>query len=1104
MPESPLLKRLRDSELLTAEQLDDLARCKEARESDPRALAKHVLERGWLTRYQINQIAAGRGKELQIAQYILLDRVGEGGMGQVFKARHAHMGRIVALKLMRKEKLGSAKAVERFFIEVQAAAKLTHPNIVIAFDAGRTGNAQYFSMEYVDGPDLAQYVRKTGPLPIAQACDFIRQAALGLAHAHEQGMVHRDIKPGNLLVTGGASPVVKILDMGLVRVGESFEKERERTKIGKLLGTPDYLAPEQAIDASKVDVRADIYSLGCTLFYLLTGRAPFRAESLLQLLHKHQNEPPPPLRSVRPDAPPELDALLGRMMAKKPEQRPASASEVAATLEPMARGERVAIPVPPPPPIDDAWAELTEEGDGLIARAPVRSGRDRFRETIEDRPRRRRRGRRNLPLLIGGSIGAAVLLIATTIFAAVMLSKPDDSEKLGLVHRDKTNSGQKEDDPEPNVKKKVSKEKEKAKDLDPPEPEPRPAIVERSRRGHVAFKGHRRAVLALAVSPDGTRAVSGGVNRSVFVWDLVGEKELYRFDHLPAAVRSLAFLEDGNRLVASVGNSFHEWDLSTGKTSIRPGAVNAFLSPDGKTALSFEQINGKPMIRIWDVQGGKEKNRIDGLAGNVLHAFDRDSKRAVAIGKDGQLMRIDLATGQVVANLAIAGPGTIVLSALSFGPGENEILAGRSDGFVHRLPWFDGARTERIQRKLTGTVRSITLAPDDKTILATCDDNDVHMFDVAVWPKVSIFGGHKSVPQMALFCLGGRKAVSADRAGTVMLLDLARPTSTWIPAGSKPAPPKKPVVTSEKPKTLDPAAFMGHTGPVRSIAVSPDGKYLLSGSEDRTVQLWDAATGKAICTFMMRDPMVIRSVCFTRDGKTVLAVGEGKMGYAWDTESGKALDSFLVAMKGGATSIAVSPNDEDFAVASADAVVGYRIYKDMGWHAAHNRAMASAGTVNCVASVDDGSRFALGSAAGTVRIADVRGTIPVVKSTIPLKYKGIIRALAVSRGRQVLAAAGSDKVIFLTSLAPGIKRPIQRLEGHEAPVTCLAVSPDGQRIVSGSRDRTIRVWDLQSRNELFKFTDDEEVLSVAFAGDGTSVFWAGGKRIRMKSLIAEQ
>jgi serine/threonine protein kinase len=478
MPTSTLLERLRESQLLSAEQLDELSRRKEAREVDPRALGRVVLENGWLTPYQINKIAAGHGKELQVAQYVLLDRIGEGGMGKVFKARHAHMNRIVALKLMRKEKLNSPRAVERFFTEVQAAAKLTHPNIVIAFDAGRTDNGHYFSMEYVNGPDLAQLVRKNGPLPIGAACDFIRQAALGLQHAHERGMVHRDIKPSNLLVARGASPVVKILDMGLARLNDAVDKEQKLTKSGQLVGSPLYLAPEQAADARTVDIRADIYSLGCTLFYQLAGRAPYRAASLAELLHKHQTESPPSVRELRPDVPPALEALIGRMMAKKPEQRPATPAEVADALESLMHGVRevevVAIsmaPVPAPPG-DDAWADLTEGDEELIARPPTGSGRDSFGDLIESPGRRRRnRGKGNRALLIAVSIGAAVLVIATTIFAAVMLSGPDESDKTNQPQRDKS---ARDGNPPLNKKAKPGKEKKVLKPLERQAPrEPR-------------------------------------------------------------------------------------------------------------------------------------------------------------------------------------------------------------------------------------------------------------------------------------------------------------------------------------------------------------------------------------------------------------------------------------------------------------------------------------------------------------------------------------------------------------------------------------------------------------------------------------------------------
>src|SRR5262249_42521945 len=195
--------------------------------------------------------------------------------------------------VIRRDRLKSPEAVQRFYQEVQAAAHLSHPNIVLAYDAGPAGTTHYLSMEFVDGHDLARVVKERGPLPVAQACDYIRQAALGLQHAHERGMVHRDIKPHNLLVAatpaeqragGPAWGVVKILDMGLARLQQGLsEQERGLTRTGAVIGTPDFLAPEQALNSRAADVRSDLYSLGCTFYYLLAGHAPFHAESLTQL-----------------------------------------------------------------------------------------------------------------------------------------------------------------------------------------------------------------------------------------------------------------------------------------------------------------------------------------------------------------------------------------------------------------------------------------------------------------------------------------------------------------------------------------------------------------------------------------------------------------------------------------------------------------------------------------------------------------------------------------------------------------------------------------------------------------------------------------------------
>jgi tRNA A-37 threonylcarbamoyl transferase component Bud32 len=355
------LDRLRQCGLLTSEQLAELTHLPEAKDLDPRALARVLLRKGWLTPLQINLVAQGRGQELRVGPYVLLDRLGEGGMGQVYKARHRHLGRVVALKVIRKEKLRSPGAVRRFYREAQAAAHLSHPNIVVAYDADRSGNTHYLAMEYVEGQDLARLVKERGPLPVAAACDYVRQAALGLQHAFERGMVHRDVKPHNLLVTatrdGGAA--VKVLDMGLARLEGLTGQELALTQSGAILGTPDFLAPEQALDAHTADTRSDLYSLGCTLYYLLAGRAPFRAGSLTEVLLKHQTEEPAPLEGLRPDVPPGVAAVVRRLMAKKPEDRFQTPAELAGALAPFAAEGGGPVVAAPRPARDEATGEGT-------------------------------------------------------------------------------------------------------------------------------------------------------------------------------------------------------------------------------------------------------------------------------------------------------------------------------------------------------------------------------------------------------------------------------------------------------------------------------------------------------------------------------------------------------------------------------------------------------------------------------------------------------------------------------------------------------------------------------------------------------------------------
>ncbi len=321
----------------------------------PEKLAQWMVKQNLVTVWQAERLLAGVSSFF-LGNYKFLHPIAEGAMGVVFKAQHSLMGRTVAIKVLSKARLSHPNAVARFAREVQAVAALDHPNIVTAYDAGQVGQTHYLVMEYIDGIDLHCFVEQCGQIPLPWACELIRQVALGLHHAHSQGMVHRDIKPANILVTWKETddrPVAKILDLGLALIFNEQQAEDSAqppkflddlqfqsgeshlTQAGTIVGTPDYLAPEQITRNREVDARSDIFGLGCTLFKLLTGQLPYGGPNLLGKLHARISPSAPPavrLRTLLPDADPRLDALLARMLERDPEARPQSALEVAETL----------------------------------------------------------------------------------------------------------------------------------------------------------------------------------------------------------------------------------------------------------------------------------------------------------------------------------------------------------------------------------------------------------------------------------------------------------------------------------------------------------------------------------------------------------------------------------------------------------------------------------------------------------------------------------------------------------------------------------------------------------------------------------------------------
>ncbi|HSQ57191.1 MAG TPA: serine/threonine-protein kinase [Gemmata sp.] len=361
-----LLKALHESRLFDADEFHTFASDLEPFGTDLPGIIQYILKNERLTIYQLRKILQGKGSELVIGSYKILDRLGEGGMGRVFRARQVRVGREVALKVIRPSLLANPIVRGRYEREVEAASSLRHPNIVAVEDAGSVDGKYYLAMEFVDGIDLAILTRDHRPLEIPEACEYARQTAMGLLHAHEAGFVHRDIKPSNIVVAGerhvpqATEPaVVKILDMGLIRaIGleeiavsqkDSIRARNDSsalTRDGAVVGTPDYMAPEQAKDSRAVDHRADLYSLGCTLYFLLTGQPPFPEGTSGEKVLRHQFDHPAPLQALRPDVPTSVAAIVARLMAKNPADRFPDAAIVAENLAPLSIYPSGSQPVP--------------------------------------------------------------------------------------------------------------------------------------------------------------------------------------------------------------------------------------------------------------------------------------------------------------------------------------------------------------------------------------------------------------------------------------------------------------------------------------------------------------------------------------------------------------------------------------------------------------------------------------------------------------------------------------------------------------------------------------------------------------------------------------
>lgn len=383
-----LIRNLSETGLLSNDKVDAI---REAVSSDrkvnsPDEFARYLVKQKHLTKLQAAAVLKGKSSNLVFGDYVVLDKIGKGGMGQVFLAEHRPTAKHVALKVLSAEAVKNRRLIERFKKEARAVSRLKHPNIVRAYEAGKINRIRYLVMEFVDGENMLERVKRKGPLSVDECVSCVLQAARGLAYAHDKGIIHRDIKPSNLL-RDRHDARVKVLDMGLARVEEAEDDEdaMRLTMPGQMLGTARFMSPEQVEDARKADIRSDVYSLGCTLYFLLRAKAPYSGETVAHTLMAHVSAPIPNLCKKRKDVPEWLGEVFAKMLEKKPRDRFQTMGELVVKIqqhlgEDLSRRDDAHVLLDEEPADDDEFSKIIgvrdDEGSSL----------DELYSESEDRP----------------------------------------------------------------------------------------------------------------------------------------------------------------------------------------------------------------------------------------------------------------------------------------------------------------------------------------------------------------------------------------------------------------------------------------------------------------------------------------------------------------------------------------------------------------------------------------------------------------------------------------------------------------------------------------------------------------------------------------------